>query len=159
MDAEAETTEREPDRERMQEVRDRRERLREALIDLEQALSGAAGRSYAWGDRVSTAAKELHAALEDHIEMTEHDGGLFSQVLLESPRLESTVKRLRKEHEDMLERATKLLHRCQGDLPETEDVEGLRDDGTDLLRLATRHRQRGADLLYAAYEVDIAAAD
>ncbi len=159
MDTASETTGGDREGERMREVRDRRERLRGALIDLEQALSGAAGRSYAWGDRVSTAAKEFHAALEDHVVMTERDGGLFSQVLLESPRLESAVKRLRKEHEDMLERATKLLERCQGDLPEAEDVEGLRDDGTDLLRLAARHRQRGADLLYSAYEVDIAASD
>jgi hypothetical protein len=145
--------------ERIAVVRERRERLREALVELEQALSGAAGRSESWGDRVAPRVKEFHAALNGHIAMTEGDGGLFAQVLRESPRLDSVVKRLRKEHEDMLEAATKLLERCQGDLTEPEDVEGLRDDGMDLLRLAARHRQRGADLLYSAYEVDIAAGD
>ena len=37
----------------------------------------------------------------------------------------------------------------------TEDVEQVRALGTSLLGRIVRHRQRGADLVYEAYEVDV----
>ena len=36
-----------------------------------------------------------------------------------------------------------------------EDVDGVRRLGTALLGLLVRHRQRGSDLVYEAYELDI----
>ncbi len=36
-----------------------------------------------------------------------------------------------------------------------EDVAALRDLGTSLLGRLVRHRQRGSDLVYEAYEFDI----
>jgi hypothetical protein len=36
-----------------------------------------------------------------------------------------------------------------------EDVEEIRDLGTTLLGLLVRHRQRGSDLVYEAYELDV----
>lgn len=159
MVGEAEAGEHERHVQRLTEARRRRERLRDALVELEEALSAAAGRSGAWGERTAGALSSFRAALAEHVTHTEADGGVFAEVLREAPHLRSAVERLRAEHRELDEGASTLAERCLVDPLDAADVDGLRDEGMELLGLATRHRQRGADLLYTAYEVDIAAGD
>ena len=40
-----------------------------------------------------------------------------------------------------------------------DDVADLRERGTDLLARLSRHRQRGADLIFEAYDTDIGGGD
>lgn len=143
---------------RLEEVRDRRAKLRETLVDLENALSLAAGRPEQWSSAVAETLGRLVEALERHVTMTERHDGLFAQVLDESPRLAAKVERLRTDHDDLRDDTADLIGRC-GTVTDEDAVQTVRSDALDLINALARHRQHGADLLYEAYEVDIAASD
>jgi hypothetical protein len=81
---------------------------------------------------------DLHRLVSDHIRLTE--SGLYHEVLETSPRLERHVRLLVRDHVVLAEAVAYLGHRGRTG---------------DLKRLWRRHRQRGADLLHAAYAVDI----
>ena len=139
------------------EVRDHRAELQESMNEAEHALAGAAGRNLdAWAGHVQTALRRLSAAFGDHVAVTEGPGGLYDDIQDTAPRLAGEVDRLTREHgkiaaslEDLLERAAAL----EG--ANAADVAELRQRGTALLAMLSHHRQRGADLVYDAYEVDL----
>jgi hypothetical protein len=142
----------------LSEVRQRRTRLRDAVRALEDGLASPA-QAERWPGDVAAALEEFLAALEQHIEGTEDGEGLFADVLEQSPRLASRIERLRQEHDEMRILAEDLLGHVRDGVRDEADVQRIRDGGLVLLRMAVRHRQRGSDLLYEAYEVDIAAGD
>jgi hypothetical protein len=136
-------------------VRRHRAELRESIHALEQALAAPTpGRSRAWAERVHVALVELSSDLRQHVELTEGTDGLYSSVLASAPRLSNTVARLTREHADIQQLVDDLLVRANP-LVTSEGVDRIRDLGTVLLGRLVRHRQRGADLLYEAYESDI----
>ncbi len=145
-----------PDAPDLDPVRAGRRRLRHALVEVEQALAhpGVRGEE-AWYERVTRALDRFASALSDHVASNEDTDGLFADVLDRAPRLVSRIERLRVEHDEMASRAERLRERCRA----RDEVEDIRRDALDLLRVSVRHRQRGADLLYEAYEQDIAAGD
>jgi hypothetical protein len=139
----------------LEELRRRRGELRESLDALELALSAPAAVDRAgWVRRVHEALGGLAQDFEHHIELTEGADGLYQELLAASPRLSEAVSRLTAEHSAIRKQLDDLLVRVDsaGDL---EHVTVVRDLGTDLLGSLIRHRQRGADLVYEAYEFDI----
>lgn len=143
----------------LSEVGERRRRLRNVALQFEEALALAAGRQSEWRDAVAAALAQLQDTLDDHIAGTEGSGGLFAQIRDDEPRLESRVAKLREEHESLRGRATDLLARLRGKVPDVDDVAEIREAAVLLLGLVVRHRQRGSDLLYEAYSVDVSALD
>jgi hypothetical protein len=137
-----------------QEVRARREELRVALVDLEDALSRPAGDHEAWVATVQGAVETMLATLRTHVAETEAEGGLLPQLEEDAPWLVGRVDQLRNEHGALLERTEQLLARCR-----EGEVEDLREEALALLQAVSRHRHLGTDLLYDAYMVDISAAD
>lgn len=140
-------------------VRVRRRRLRDALVDVEDAVASAAATAPGWRKTVATALEDLRAALEDHVRRNEEAGGLFDEILTHAPRLRARVDRLRAEHVALIAETEALLERCGHADLEDGEIAVVRERVLDLLTQASRHRQRGADLIYEAYEVDIAAGD
>jgi hypothetical protein len=67
------------------------------------------------------------------------------------------VDRLIGEHTELTDLSTKLIDRI--DVVEleriAEEAGAVRDDAMSLLTAVARHRQRGADLIYEAYQVDV----
>lgn len=140
-------------------VRKRRRRFHAALVELEAALSLAAGRPLEWRDAVAARLDRMRTTLEDHIAETEGEGGFFEQIIEDAPRLHARVERLRREH-IALRAATEQLHaRFRSEVPDPDDIDGLRKAVLALLGQAARHRQNGSDLVYEAYAVDVAAGD
>ncbi len=100
-----------------------------------------------------------HAAnrIDEHIEQTEASDGILQQVMTESPRLCRKTDRLREDHE-VLEKG---VHALRTSLAEIEDADvaergiAIRGQAMEFLGELALHRQRGADLLYEAYQVDI----
>jgi hypothetical protein len=137
-----------------QEVRARREELRVALIELEDALSRPAGDHENWVATVHAALETMMTTLRAHVQETESEGGLLPQLEEDAPWLVGRVDQLRSEHGDLLERTERLLASCRDG-----KVEDLREEALALLQAVSRHRHRGTDLLYDAYMVDISAAD
>jgi hypothetical protein len=76
---------------------------------------------------------------------------------MRAPRLDGTLKRLRDEHPEISAGIEQMLDR----LEHTEiggpdwSLEDARDDLQRFIGRIIRHRQRGADLVWEAYNVDI----
>ncbi|HEX6247534.1 MAG TPA: hypothetical protein VFZ64_06650 [Nocardioidaceae bacterium] len=139
----------------LEELRRRRGELRGSIDALELALSAPAAMDrQRWQERVHAALVELSSDLRLHVEITEGPQGLHQELLEAAPRLSEAVRRLAVEHVQIAEQTEKLLH-LAANAENLEDVTVLRDLGTDLLGTLIRHRQRGADLVYEAYEFDI----
>jgi hypothetical protein len=136
-------------------LRRRRAELRESMGALELALAAPApGRVAAWAERVRAALAELSADLRLHVDVTEGVEGLHPAVLATTPRLSNAVMRLSRDHVLLQGSIDDLLARVSGAVSEAH-VDGVRDDGIALLGQLIRHRQRGADLVFEAYEADI----
>ena len=143
-----------PDHVSLEAVRRRRAELRESMNALEEALAAPApGRPIAWAERVHIALVELCADFREHIDVTEGPHGLYRGLLTTAPRLSNAAARLTREHAQIRDLVEDLL--AQVSRPDVHDADGIRDLGTALLGKLVRHRQRGSDLVYEAYEADI----
>jgi hypothetical protein len=135
-------------------LRRRRATLRGSMSALEHALAAPApGRQGAWAQRVRVALVEVSADFREHIDITEGPSGLYRGLLTTAPRLSNMVARLTSEHTEIRNLVEDLLARANG--PEVNDVDHVRDLGTALLSALAHHRQRGSDLVFEAYSVDI----
>ena len=145
------------DSDALEAARTRRGDLHRALLDLERALAGAAhGRAQAWADSVRAALVRVRESFAAHIEVTEGAGGLYQEVLAQAPRLSSAVNRLQREHADITSALDEVDSRLDDPTSDADvRVESIRDAAVTLMGLLVRHRQRGADLVYEAYDVEI----
>ena len=96
---------------------------------------------------------ELSADFREHIDITEGPSGLYRGLLTTAPRLSNTVARLTREHAQIRDLVEDLQARASA--PDVNDVDHVRDLGMALLGRLVRHRQRGSDLVFEAYSVDI----
>jgi methylthioribose-1-phosphate isomerase len=144
-----------PERIFLENLRRRRAELLESMRAVEQALSAPApSREAAWAERVHVSLVELSADFRTHIEVTEGEDGLYSEVRTTAPRLSGAVARLTGEHAQISELLDGMLTRAaQPDA--AEDVDTVRELGTALLSRLLRHRQRGSDLVFEAYQADV----
>jgi hypothetical protein len=129
----------------------RRADLLTAIERVEMALSSPTGRQQ-WLADARREIESLRDAHDAHVVVTEGDDGLFHEVLDAAPRLSHHIDVLRTEHDQIAEAVDALLK--TGDSPAE-----FRDVATSLLGRIVRHRQKGADLLYEAYDVDVSAMD
>ncbi|MDG4784892.1 hypothetical protein O7626_02915 [Micromonospora sp. WMMD1102] len=118
---------------------------------LAQALAASA-RDPGWRPRIRSSLGGLRGAFVEHMVSTEGPDGLYAELLDHAPRLARGVHVLLREHAAVVDTMAALQRRV--DLPEVSVTE-LRNRATDLLRELHRHRQRGADLVYEAYQTDI----
>ncbi|MDQ2796735.1 MAG: hypothetical protein M3Y06_06175 [Actinomycetota bacterium] len=148
-----------PTRAELDAVRVRRAELLGSLNFLELTLAAPAwGRAVVWGETVHDALVTMAGDFGAHIEVTEGPGGLHQAILGGDLRLTNAVDALTGEHAEMAAEIESLV--ADSDAPVTSaDVDSLRDRATQLLGHLVRHRQRGADLIYEAYQTDIGGGD
>ena len=157
----------EPEAEALTEIRLRRAELLESINSLEQALAAPVpGGQIKWVQGVSDALLELSGDFHDHVELTEGPAGLYARVNRSSPRLSHQVERLTADHKTLTELISDLLTlvgKAAGSFARGDsmraDVDEVRDGGTALISALVRHRQRGSDLMYEGYSVDIGGQD
>jgi hypothetical protein len=126
-----------------------------SIAALEQAMAAAApGRTSGWAERVEVALVELSADFREHVALTEGTEGLHGDVVATAPRLANAVQRLAGEHAVIIKLIDDLTSWVSQPVS-AGDVDAIRDLGTTLLGRLVRHRQRGADLIYEAYQVDL----
>lgn len=139
----------------LQELGQRRAELRESMSALELALAAPArGDTVRWAAHVQAALAELSADLREHVRMTEGAEGLYQEIIETAPRLAEAMDRLVEEHR-VMSAAIEGQLAAVSSVDALGEVDRIRADGTDLLMTLVRHRQRGADLVYEAYEFDI----
>jgi hypothetical protein len=144
-----------PDQALLEALRRHRAELRESMSAVETALAAPATAGQArWVQRVHVALMELAGDFREHVDITEGPEGLYREVVRTSPRLSDAVASLTHEHQLISAHVDDLLARMT--TPDvTRDVDRVRDLATALLGRLVRHRQRGSDLVFEAYEVDI----
>jgi len=139
----------------LDELRRRRAELRESMTALEHALAAPVtadpGR---WAVRVHVALVELSADLRLHVDVTEGEGGLYSDLREATPRLSPAVDQLTHEHAKLRQTLDELMLLLDGPYP-ISDAAAIRYGATNLLGMFARHRQKGADLVYEAFSVDV----
>jgi hypothetical protein len=133
----------------LRSARARRQALAEAMSRAEQALAVPSG-SPTWRDEVAAALAEVRSALDEHVSEVEGEEGLLAELRQMAPRLSSQSTHLEQEHPQLCDAADAAV-RTVADAPVAE----VRAAVLDLLLAIARHRQRGADLVYEAYNVDI----
>jgi hypothetical protein len=93
--------------------------------------------------------------------VTEQEEGLYDEILERAPRLAGNVRRLRDEHPEIREGIGANLERLEQTEIGSEGwpLDQARDDLQRFIGSVIRHRQRGADLVWEAYNVDIGGLD
>src|SRR5579871_2265269 len=142
----------------LDDVRLRRAGLKAVMSGLEIALATPLAQRGMWLSRVREALTAVHDVWTRHIVETEAPGAFLDELTEESPRLSKPASRLRREHTDVLAQITRAEKQLS--MPPNADdydrwAEALRAELTSLLVALARHRQRGADLIYEAFDVDI----
>jgi hypothetical protein len=143
----------------LDDVRMRRAGLKSALSGLELALAAPFANRVDWVTHVRDALGLVHEVWTRHIVETEAPGAFLDDLVSESPRLATPASRLRREHVEILETIVREEDRLASPPEEGDDYEAwseaTRVELTALLAALARHRQRGADLVYEAYAVDL----
>jgi hypothetical protein len=116
---------------------------------LEGALAAPAADP-AWRAAVTTRLDLLREAFGDHMVVTEGPEGLYAALLEHAPRLVPGVQSLIRDHVELIRSMEQVRVRAESLAPQA-----LRGWASNLLRDLSRHRQRGADLVYEAYATDI----
>ena len=140
------------------DVRTRREDLRRRMVELEQVLAGAAGDGHeAWWARVRTAVEALREEFDFHVVTTERPDGFLDEVVAEAPHLAPRRADLERDHQSIGASLQALV--TSPFVADDAGVASVRDTGLALLGALARHRHRGAEFIYDAYNVDIGASD
>ncbi len=138
-------------------ARKRRGPLRDAACALERAIASPLGAGPQWCHRVHARVADVGAALENHVVEVDGPCGLWDEFRVHTPRLNHMMDVLTAEHADLRQMITQLLEDVSrlADAASKEDLATLRERGLSLLGRIARHRQKGADIIYEAYSVDI----
>ncbi|MGH8979322.1 MAG: hypothetical protein ACRDV7_14675 [Acidimicrobiia bacterium] len=140
----------------IESVRVRRAGLKSAMSGLEIAIAAPApGRTEEWAAGVRDALAVLQEVWTRHVVETEAPGAFLDDLVEEAPRLYNQSLRLREEHGEIMSILLDVEDHMLPDPTDPEWVDRLRAVLTSLLVALARHRQRGADLVYEAYAVDI----
>jgi hypothetical protein len=153
-------TGRETDEGQIEALRERREGMRSAMGDLEHAVAAPApGRLDEWIAGVRSALDALRDVIDHHVFATEAPGGFLDEIVDDEPRLANQSQRLRDDHGEIVDAVSVASAQLRSGpaIASDEWVEAQRDRLLALLALLARHRQRGADLVYEAYSLDIGA--
>ena len=129
---------------------EKRVELKEALSQVENAAAAPSAEE-GWRAKLLVELEHLRQALLDHVEEVEADDGLLNEMLDQAPRLANRIESVRNEHPDLCRRVDQAILDVRGDA----DVIDLRAEVLDTLSAIARHRQRGSDLVYEGYHIDI----
>lgn len=135
--------------------------LHRAMIEAEDAIAAAApGRFAEWTEAVLKSLVHVHTAFHSHIEHAEGVDGVYEEVLEREPRLQDAVLKVKEEHPVILSMIHEPYNRLRlRGADEHIPSEEIRDAVMKVLGKITRHRQKGADLVWEAYYVDLGGLD
>ncbi len=128
--------------------------LRDSVVELEQAAAGPASAPE-WRAHLADRLHRVRTALISHMEEVETEGGLLDQIAASAAGLGESLERIRQEHGELLEDVDQVLD--VADAGTGADPDDVRAAVLDLMTMIARHRQHGADVVYAAFGVDVGA--
>jgi hypothetical protein len=139
--------------------RQNRRGVRQASAGLEEALARPARQDpKVWSADTADCLRLLSEAFEMHVHHSEGPEGLLAEIVAAAPRLANPVELIKRDHRVILADIRNLEATAAGN-EDVGKIAGIRDGALRLLQAIAAHRQRGADLIYEAYSVDIEAGD
>jgi hypothetical protein len=133
----------------------RRAELGDAVDHLEQVLALAQGQTVLT-DEIRDLLDRVKADLAVHRALAEGRQGLHVDIVRSSPRHAHAIRRLNAEHRALAAHINELCTQAANRVFDGGvAMERLRSCAQDLVREITRHRQREADVVYEAYDLDI----
>jgi hypothetical protein len=136
-----------------------RERLWSAADALARSIAAPApGRIERWRTLVAGRLATVRDEWEHHVVAAEADDGLFAEIMTRAPRLAHAIDRLRGEHTALRARMATLATGAEA-VTDDGGVAASREGLLELVSDLARHRHRGVDLVYEAYDTDISAGD
>jgi hypothetical protein len=140
-------------------VNERRDEFYEGILGLERAIAAPAGDdAVAWASATAVAVEGMRQVLDDHIRETEAPGSFYDDVIEHSPHLVNAAHRLQAEHPPLAASVEALALELKA-VNDDDGVESTRHDALELITALLQHRHRGAELVYDAYNVDVAPGD
>ena len=142
----------------LSEARQRRATLHDALVHLEIAISSpAAGRIPEWTDLVTKEMVGSATPSSSTCWSPNDPAGCTKRSSCGRLELDGTIRRLKDEHPEIGEKVGEMLARLdQAEIGSPAwPLEDARDDLQRFIGTVIRHRQKGADLVWEAYNVDI----
>ena len=134
-------------------------RHRTAMVKAMQRVERVAARasgSSDWYDVLISGLTELETALHGHINEVESPSGLLDEIVDNAPRLQRAAEDTKTHHRTLSDMVAALQEMVASSRDSgTPPVSEVRAATVELLTELTRHRQKGADLIYEAYDVDI----
>jgi hypothetical protein len=141
--------------EAVRSARDRRFALQRAMRELEESVQSPAATSD-WREKLAEELDDLDKAWREHVETVEGPNGIIEQAILRAPRTSARGDRLRNDHPllsteisaviDLVDRTDELT---------VDAVDAIREGVGNLLISLHRHRARGSDFVWEAYDLDI----
>jgi hypothetical protein len=139
--------------------RQKRQGVRQASAGLGEALARPAAQDpKVWSAQTADCLEVLATAFQVHAQHSEGPEGLLDEILAVAPRLANQVDRIKRDHQDILTDISSLEQQTRGN-EDAGRIPWLREQALGVLQAIAAHRQRGADLIYEAYSVDIEAGD
>jgi hypothetical protein len=135
------------------DVRHRRARLLAGIRALDQAVTEV-GRAD-WRAATSACTAQLAELFTEHVQATEGPDGVYSEVLRTAAWLSPRVESLQREHTLIAAH----LSRLSVEVANSSSVDDVRRVAAELLARLRRHHQRGADLVYDAFDLDLGGED
>jgi hypothetical protein len=129
---------------------ERRVELKEAVSAVERAAASPSAMP-SWRDYVLRELESLRLALDRHVAVVEATDGLLAELTAEAPRLAHKIAQVRDEHPGLVRMVDETIILFN----ESDDTEAIRASILETLFAIVRHRQRGADLVFDGYHVDI----
>lgn len=128
----------------------KRGELKEALSLVEVAAAAPTGDS-GWRAKLLGELEDLRVALSRHVEEVEAPDGLLAEMTIQAPRLANQIADVRDEHPELCRQVLQTITNVKTG----SGVDELRTEILEMLAALARHRQKGADLVYEGYSVDI----
>jgi hypothetical protein len=116
-----------------------------------EAAAAAPARDPNWRNRLANSLEDLRLALDHHVVVVEASDGLLAELAAAAPRLANQISRVQDEHPVLANQVADSMVLVS----EGTDVDTVRSAVLNLLVAISRHRQKGADLVFDAYDVDI----
>lgn len=128
----------------------RRVELKMAVSQVEIAASSPSGDPN-WSATLAGELEDLQEAMDQHVEEVEAPAGLLAELTEVAPRLVNQIGQVRDEHPGLCAQIAQAI----ANVKRQHGVDEVRGEVLELLLAISRHRQKGADLVYEGYNVDI----
>jgi hypothetical protein len=139
-----------PTTEALRAASERRIQLKAAAMNVERAAAAPSAKA-GWRDELIVELEDLRIALDQHVDEVEGELGLLAELTQFAPRLVNKIDRVRDEHPALESQVAEAILSVK----ESESPEETRSTVLEALVSIARHRQKGADLVYEVYSVDI----